>query len=158
MALALSSTFTGRVVSVNDKGVKLDGHTEWLNFSKFAEGLVAPERGATVTVVVDRQGFIRACELADGSAVSAAAPPRGGANIGCADVAEKPGSFKDRTITRLAVLKAAAEYAASRDGLKSGDVLKIAQSWERWVLRSDEGAAPQLSTSSTSADDTVDAF
>jgi hypothetical protein len=137
MALSLSTTFTGRVVSVNDKGVKLDGHPEWLNFSKFAEGLVAPERGATVTVLVDRQGFIRACELADGSAVSAAAPS-----------AQQPASSqKDRTITRLAVLKAAAEFAASREGLKSGEVLKIAASWERWVLRSDGPA-----------EDNVDAF
>jgi hypothetical protein len=29
----------------------------------------------------------------------------------------------------------AAELAASRPQLKSGEVLKIAQSWERWVLR-----------------------
>ena len=26
---------TGRVASVNPKGLKLDGHAEWLNFSKF---------------------------------------------------------------------------------------------------------------------------
>lgn len=42
---------------------------------------------------------------------------------------------KDRTITRLAVLKAAAEFAASRPELKSGDVLKIAASWEAWANR-----------------------
>jgi hypothetical protein len=44
--------------------------------------------------------------------------------------------MKDLTITRLAVLKAAAEFGAARPNLKSGDVLAIAASWERWILRS----------------------
>ena len=56
-------------------------------------------------------------------------------------------SDRDQTITRLAVLKAAAEYAASRPESKSADVLKIAASWERWVNR--ESAAE---------DEIVDAF
>ena len=42
---------------------------------------------------------------------------------------------KDRTITRLAVLKAAAQFGASRPDLKSADVLRIAASWEAWVNR-----------------------
>jgi hypothetical protein len=33
------------------------------------------------------------------------------------------------------VLKAAAEFGAARPNLKSGDVLAIAASWERWVTR-----------------------
>jgi hypothetical protein len=41
------------------------------------------------------------------------------------------------------VLKAAAEFGASRPNLKSGDVLAIAASWERWVCRSD-GPADDL--------------
>ncbi len=42
---------------------------------------------------------------------------------------------KDRTITRLACLKAAAEFGASRPDAKSTDVLKIAEKWEAWVNR-----------------------
>jgi transcriptional regulator with XRE-family HTH domain len=42
---------------------------------------------------------------------------------------------KDQTITRLATLKAAVEFAASRPDLKGGDVLRIAASWEEWVSR-----------------------
>jgi hypothetical protein len=42
---------------------------------------------------------------------------------------------RERTITRLAVLKAAAEFAATRPGATSADVLKIAEAWERWVNR-----------------------
>lgn len=47
---------------------------------------------------------------------------------------------KDRTITRLAVLKASAEFAASRPQATSGDVLKVAEAWEHWVLRPYDGA------------------
>jgi len=128
--LSLSSTFTGRVVSVNPKGIKLEGHSEWLNFSKFAVGIVAPERGDTVSVTVDKAGFVRSVTLLEGPL-----PVAGGS-----DAARPTATTKDLTITRLAVLKAAAEFGASRKDLKSGEVLKIAESWERWVLRSDDPA------------------
>lgn len=58
---------TGRVVSVNEKGLKFEGAGAWLNVSKYATGCVLPERGATVTVTLDRGGFIRAIALPDGS-------------------------------------------------------------------------------------------
>jgi len=108
--------------------VKLMPHDEWMNFSKFATDLVIPERGQSVTLTLDKSGFVRACEVTNGLAVSSAAPS-----------AQKAASEKDRTITRLAVLKAAAEYAASKPESKSADVLLIAASWERWVLREEEG-------------------
>lgn len=109
---------TGTVASVNPKGLKLDGGADWLNFSKFAPDLVPPMRGQVVTLTLDRQGFVRAVRPSDGSeAVPSTRAARGA------------------TITRLAVLKAAAEFAAARPQLKSGEVLKIAQSWERWVNR-----------------------
>jgi hypothetical protein len=37
----------------------------------------------------------------------------------------------------LAVLKAAAEFGASRPDVKSADVLKIADGWLSWVEKSD---------------------
>lgn len=126
-------TITGRVVSVNPKGLKLDGHADWFNFSQFARDLVPPMRGQHVTLTLDRQGFVRAVSVQDGSGV---APEHRGA----------PEPARDRTITRLAVLKAAAEFAAARPQLKSGDVVKIAASWERWITRPE------------SADELVDAF
>ncbi len=125
MAMSLSSTFTGRVASVNERGLRLDGEESWFNLSKFALGVVLPERGQTVTVTVDSKGFLRSCVPADGPAPL---PIAGGSHAITSD--------KDRTITRLAVLKAAAEFGASRPSLKSGDILKIAESFERWVLRS----------------------
>lgn len=126
---SLSSTFTGVVRSVNEKGLKLDGHDSWLNYSRFAVGIVAPERGQTVMVATDKAGFLRSCVVLDG-----VAPVAGGSGLPAAAQTPSAPAERDRTITRLAVLKAAAEWAAGRD-LKSGDVLKVAESWERWVNR-----------------------
>ena len=106
----------GRVTSVNERGLRLEGRDGWLNVSKWAKDVHLPERGARVVVKLDGAGFVRAIAPADGAAVSTHVD-------------------KDQTITRLAVLKAAAEFAASRPDLKSGDVLAIAERWERWVLR-----------------------
>lgn len=124
MAMSMSTTYTGRVASVNPKGLKLDGHDDWYNLSKFAPGVTLPERGQVVTVAIDSKGFLRSVELVDGPAATngtSHAPPAT--------------AQRETTITRLAVLKAAAEFGASRPELKSGEVLKIAESWERWVLR-----------------------
>jgi len=124
---SIEGVVTGRVRSVNEKGLKLEGHDDWLNVSRFAVGVVLPERGAAVACTLDKAGFLRSVE------VIADLPP----TVAGASDAPAALTTKDRTITRLAVLKAAAEFAASRD-LKSGHVLSIAASWERWVNRPDD--------------------
>jgi len=132
------ATAVGTVACVNERGIKFAGAENWSNLSKWAEGVVLPRKGDTVSVTFDKQGFIRAIvpvSSANGSEAASAVPGTQNA----------PSSQKDRTITRLAVLKAAAEFGAARPELKSGEVLKIAASWERWVLRDD-------------ADDLTDAF
>jgi len=48
-----------------------------------------------------------------------------------------PSGSREQTISRLAILKAAAAFGASRPDLKSGDVLKIAASLLEWVERVD---------------------
>jgi hypothetical protein len=133
MAMSMSTTYTGRVASVNERGLKLDGHDEWMNVSKFAPAFDMPARGDTVTVAVDSKGFLRSCQAVDGPAPIAGASdqPRP------AQSRSEP-SQRDTTITRLAVLKAAAEFAAGRHDLKSGEVLAIAERWERWVTRCDD--------------------
>jgi len=110
----------GIVASVNPKGLKLEGRESWLNFSKFAPDVVPPSRGQAVSITLDRGGFVRAIESANG--VSRILDTNAGPS-------------KDTTITRLAVLKAAAEFAAGRPDVKSGDVLAIAERWEAWVTR-----------------------
>lgn len=133
---ATETAVSGRVASVNEKGIRLDGADSWLNFSKYAVGLVAPEKGEAVTVTLDRAGFIRCIVREGGASGASAARPSSSA----------PPAERDRTITRLAVLKAAAEFGASRPELRSRDVLAIAASWEWWVLREgsvlDEAARP----------------
>lgn len=120
---------TGRVTSVNPKGLKLDGGSDWLNFSKYAQDIVPPTKGQTVTLGLDSAGFIRTVEPADGVQGLAASLPA-------------PSGQRETVITRLAVLKAAAEFAAARPQVKSVEVLKIAASWERWVNRQADAADP----------------
>lgn len=131
MAVSLDTYVSGVVRSVNEKGLKLEGYDDWFNISKFAVGCVLPERGASVTCTLDKGGFLRAVSAADGSALSL---PR---VAGGSDAPSAP-STRDRTITRLAVLKAAAEFGAARPSLKSGHILAIAASWERWISRDEE--------------------
>jgi hypothetical protein len=122
---ATPETITGRVTSVNPKGLKLAGHEAWFNFSRYAADLVPPMRGQTVTVILDRQGYVRSVEV---DRLKTAHPT--------AETDETlPAGRREVVITRLAVLKAASEFAAGRPQLKSGDVLKVAESWERWVNR-----------------------
>ena len=106
----------GTVEQVNDKGVKVGG--AWRNYSRFAADMVPPTRGQRVTVQLDGQGFVRAIETAEG-----------------VSTVVEDGPSKDTTITRLAILKAAAAFGASRPDLKSSDVLRIAESWEAWTTR-----------------------
>ena len=74
-----------------------------------------------VALSLDRSGFIRSIAPSAGAPTPAAAP------------AAVPS--KDVTISRLAILKAAAAFGASRPDLKSNDVLRIAESWEHWINR-----------------------
>jgi hypothetical protein len=110
---------TGRVLSVNDKGLRLEGRDGWVNFSKFAQDLTPPAKGAVVALTLDGQGFIRRVEAAEGTAERHQTHTAG----------------RETAITRLAVLKAAAEWSAGRTEVTSADVLKIAERWERWVTR-----------------------
>src|SRR5580765_7170043 len=92
---AFDQHVSGIVRSVNEKGLKLEGHDSWFNISKFAVGVVLPERGAAVTCTLDKAGFLRAVAPADGALPS---PVRGGS-----DAPLSTRTDKDRTITRLAI-------------------------------------------------------
>ena len=110
-------TVSGTVESVNPKGIKLNG--EWHNISKFAQDVTIPSRGEFATLTLDKSGFVRSVET-DGQSPAARQQPAG-----------KP----DRTATRLAVLQAAAAFAASRPNATSADVLKVADSWFAWAVQ-----------------------
>jgi hypothetical protein len=130
MAVSFDSHVSGIVRSVNDKGLKLEGHDSWLNLSKWAVDCVLPERGQHVVCTLDKAGFLRAVQASDGSDIVV---PRTAAP-GAASAQNK-----DRTITRLAVLKAAVERAKDRPDVSTVDILRIAEAFERWVLRPYDG-------------------
>jgi hypothetical protein len=108
----------GRVLSVNEKGLRLEGRDGWLNFSKWAEAIGSPAVGGLVTVTLDTAGFVRT--------VAPAQP---------ADHQQGHAAGRETAITRLAVLKAAAEFCASRPDLKSADLFALAERMEAWVTR-----------------------
>ena len=116
-----TTQLVGRVASVNPKGLKVEGHVDWLNFSRFAPNLVPPSRGQAVSVTLDRSGFVRA--------ISPAAPT---------DVPQAQGgglASRETAIIRQTCIKAAAEFAAGRPELKSADLLALAERIEAWVTR-----------------------
>jgi len=102
----------GTVEATNERGVRIAG--EWYNFSRFTP-IDPPAVGSYVRLGVDSKGFISTVAEHD-------------------DESEQLGIGSDRAV-RLAVLKAAADFAVTRDEIKSADVLRIAESWLAWVER-----------------------
>ena len=119
-----TQTLTATVEAVNERGIKVNGG--WLNVSKYAS-VALPMRGALVALEVQGGRWIQRCDVLDAQDAHRA-PER----------AVQPRVDRERTITRLAVLKAAAAFAASRPDAKSPDVLTVADAWLRWVEGGEE--------------------
>lgn len=114
----MTMTFEGAVEARNDRGIKLDG--EWRNISKFRP-VDLPEVGTRVRAEVDDKGFLKSIDV-----------------LAAVLVEHTPATAslsRNETITRLAVLKAAANFAATRSDIKSADVLAVAERWLEWVER-----------------------
>jgi hypothetical protein len=105
----------GVVESVNATGLKIGG--AWVNVSRF-KPVTLPAAGAHVRLKIDPKGYI--VDLEDLSPVPVSAP-----------------HARDERITRLAVLKAAAEFVGlwgqSREEVRSDHVLLLADKWLKWV-------------------------
>ena len=105
----------GLVESVNAKGLKIGG--AWVNVSQF-NPVELPEAGAHVRLSVDSKGYIRTLEILGTERKTA-------------------GLERDERITRLAVLKAAAEFVGRfsqvREDVRSEHVLVLADKWLEWV-------------------------
>jgi len=112
----------GLVESVNATGLKLGG--AWVNVSRF-HPIDMPETGAHVRMKVDSKGYIVSLENLSPKDTPAVVHDR------------------DERITRLAVLKAAAEFVGlwgqTREEVKSEHVLVIADKWLEWVTREGVG-------------------
>jgi len=107
----------GLVEAVNPKGLKIAG--QWVNVSQFRP-VELPETGSHVRLEVDSKGYIKELEV-----------------LKTTDRSPAVLSDKDERITRLAVLKAAAEFVGlwgqTREEIKSDHVLLIADKWLDWV-------------------------
>jgi hypothetical protein len=115
----------GVIETRNDHGIRIDG--AWHNVSKF-KPVDLPDRGARVRLDLDGKGFIRSLQVLDG------APTPTSSN-------SSP-TTRDRTITRLTVLKAAANFlglmSQAREEVRSDHVLVLADKWLAWVEQTDE--------------------
>src|SRR6266542_1892631 len=107
-----TETLSGLVEATNDKGIKVA--RRWFNYSQYAT-VPHPERGQCVVVRVTGN-FIKALDVVEGGEGSQSATER---SVGCPSTSE----VRQTVITRLAVLKAAAEFLAAREKAKSSDVL-----------------------------------
>jgi hypothetical protein len=105
----------GVVEGVNATGLKIGG--AWVNVSRF-HPVELPEAGAHVRLKVDAKGYIVDLEQLSSPAVL---------------------SDRDDRITRLAVLKAAAQFVGvwgqTREEIKSDHVLILAERWLEWVQK-----------------------
>ena len=110
----------GTVQAVNEKGIKIND--TWYNRSLYAPDGPLPVKGEHVALQVSGGKWIKSWRPLDGPLVQT-----------------HSGGQRETTITRLACLKAAAEFAAGRADVKSGDVLAVAARWEHWVNREEEG-------------------
>jgi len=102
--------------------VKLVGEDAYRNFSKYtAEPIAPPRRGARVKLGMDASGFVRELEILD------AAPA----------ISSSTSTTRDRSITRLAVLKVAGSFVGlwgqNREDVRSDHVLVLADKWLAWV-------------------------
>jgi hypothetical protein len=112
----------GIVESVNATGLKIGG--AWVNVSQFRP-VELPQTGAHVRLSVDSKGYIRELEVLDSKLSEEKTP----AVL----------SDRDDRITRLAVLKAAAQFVGlwgqTREEVKSDHVLVLAERWLEWIQK-----------------------
>jgi hypothetical protein len=106
--MTTAETISGIVQRTTSTGVCVDG--AWYSISKF-HPLELPAVGRRVRLLADDKRLLKQLEVLD----DVLAPSTRSAG-------------RDETIVRLAVLTAAACFAANKD-LKSGDVLQIAERW-----------------------------
>jgi len=125
---------TGRVEATNVRGaggVKVAG--AWHNVSKWANDADFPDKGETVTLRLDKAGYIRSIERDPGAARDAqdGPPPEPCRPASAAD--------RERAIARQVALKAAVELATARiaagGAFTSAEVLTVADAFAEWIGR-----------------------
>lgn len=139
----------GRVEQTNEKGLKVDGR--WFNWSQYSRASVRPAEGDDVELEIARGKFINDARIVgqggqnpidlDGEDPfgAAPAPPRAAgprraapAPASTSTPSSTPNADRNTEIRRLALVKAAADYAAAR-GMGPEEVVTLAAQWEEWV-------------------------
>jgi hypothetical protein len=145
-------TETGRVVSINDRGLKLEGWDEWRNYSKFSPipNEAIPDRGDVVTVTHDGRFISHIAKPGR----NGSAPRRDAGNDEFEETMErepvnrraassapthKPEhTDRDALIVRQVALKTAVEFwGGSSENVNEEDVLTTAGRFYRWMLATD---------------------
>jgi hypothetical protein len=117
----------GTCEQINAKGTGIKVLGEWLNVSQY-HPIPMPTPGEIVDIQVERSergAWIKALSIVGGTV--------GAAGTGA------PATSCDRTTTRLAVLKAAANFLGqmgqAREEVRSDHVLVLAEKWLAWSSR-----------------------
>jgi len=120
-------TISGAVEQINSKGTGIKVLGEWLNVSQYHTITPMPVSGQVVGAHVeltDKGPWSNSLRLIGAAAPSSTTSPS-----------------RDREIRRLACLKAAATFCGGKalnTDVKTADVLKVAEAFERWILVSEE--------------------
>ncbi len=130
-------TITGIVRATNTHGVKLDGETEWRNYSKFskAEDLAQPFIGQQVTIGLDKAGFVRTlAPIGTNGYHKPAAQP---AEASPAPAESAPVVLDtQRIISRQAMLNTATSMLSSGGrAVDPKEAVALAAKLEQWVWR-----------------------
>lgn len=143
---AQTETVRGRVEQANEKGLKVDGR--WFNWSQYSRSSVRPAEGDDVELEIARGKFINDARVLgagaedgpDGAGLdddpfagSLSAPAPRAATPPRQVQSATPNADRNTEIRRLALIKAAADYAAARE-MEPEEVVTLASQWERWVI------------------------
>ena len=115
----------GVVQAVNATGLKLGG--AWLNVSQYGPRLELPDAGSQIRAQIDSRGYIKTLEVLESNT----------SEKSDSNASEMSHSPRDERITRLEVLRAAAEFVGlwgqTREDVRSEHVLVLAERWLAWV-------------------------
>lgn len=112
---------SGVVQGANDRGVHLQGEPNWRNFSKYAESITPPSRGAQVRLGLDASGFVRELVVLEAAPTIVGIAPTG----------------RDREIRRMTAIKIAAnvigQFAQTHEEVRTADIFLLADRVLAWI-------------------------
>ncbi len=129
--MAALSTLHATIAKVNSTGFQTrERPGVWINLSKYATPTPEiPPVGTEVELAIDTGGFVREIRPLSSTQSVEKAPPA------APPTTESAEPVSTKVDIRVACLSAAATFLAPRVEAKSGDVLTLAERFEKWVAR-----------------------